>query len=218
MNKKIEGYNYEVSDYGEVYSLQYGRPLILKQSEHKGYRRICLSKGNKRKQIGVHVLVARAFIPNPDNKPFVNHKDGNKRNNKVENLEWCSREENQKHSRDVLGNTNLGNRNGNHGYRKSKFYPSEALRSRLIELGVSRNKHDIVSLGEMLKEYKKDGLYAGLNACSIYGDWKKTEHGKSRDYIYNDKNYKSTEAEARAKMLIYLLENNLINNKQGNER
>lgn len=69
----------------------------------------------------------------------------------------------------------------------------------------------VAELGEMLKEYKKDGLYAGINSCSILGDWEKNNHGgSSRDYIYLDDKYKTTEADARGKMLIYLLENKLI--------
>ena len=62
-----------------------------------------LSKNNKRIYTHLHRVVAKAFIPNPENKPQVNHKDGNKQNNTVENLEWATASENLKHKYAVLG-------------------------------------------------------------------------------------------------------------------
>lgn len=202
--KIIPGYKgvYDITSDGRVYSHNYGRKTELKLSEHKGYRRVALSVDNKRKIYHVHVLVAKAFIPNPLNKPFINHIDGNKKNNNVSNLEWCTHAENQKHSREVLGNTNRGERNGNHGYMKSKFYPSQELRNRLIELGIPRNKHDIVSLGEMLPHGTSTGkTEQGLPWCcyEVYPNTKGIGE--------------TTEADARAKMLIYLIENNLLTTK-----
>ena len=63
-----------------------------------GYHRITLSKNNIRINYSVHRLVALAFIENPNNKPFINHIDGNKVNNTVENLEWCTSGENNRHA------------------------------------------------------------------------------------------------------------------------
>ncbi len=72
---------------------------ILKPGIDKyGYLRIIITNKGKRKEYLVHRLVAMAFIPNPDNKPTVNHKDGNKQNNNVENLEWATHKEQKQHA------------------------------------------------------------------------------------------------------------------------
>lgn len=68
---------------------------------NRGYERVLLSYNGTRKYVSVHRLVAQYFIPNDDNLPEVNHIDGNKRNNNVTNLEWCTAEYNVKHSYDT---------------------------------------------------------------------------------------------------------------------
>ena len=84
---------YEVSNFGNVRSLHYKNPYKMKPVlDNKGYLRVSFVKRNskKYKRFGVHRLVAEAFILNPDNLPQVNHKDENKQNNCVDNLEWCT--------------------------------------------------------------------------------------------------------------------------------
>lgn len=85
---------YEVSNYGNVRSLNYnhtGKERILKPiKDSSGYPQVNLYKNGKRKMFQVHRLECEAFIPNPDNLSQVNHKDENKENNRVENLEWCT--------------------------------------------------------------------------------------------------------------------------------
>lgn len=102
--KPIEGTNgkYEVSNTGKVRSLDYKNTGEIRElkpaTDPKGYLRTALSQGNKWKTVKIHRLVAQAFIPNPENKPQVNHKDGNKQNNCVENLEWATNYDNAHHA------------------------------------------------------------------------------------------------------------------------
>ena len=96
--------NYYVTDTGGVYSRfdKYnGRFKKLKPGLDKktGYLKVSLYGATQK----VHRLVAETFIPNPENKPCVNHLDGNKLNNNVSNLEWCSYSENSLHRCNVLG-------------------------------------------------------------------------------------------------------------------
>nr|QBK86537.1 MAG: HNH endonuclease [Marseillevirus LCMAC102] len=90
--------NYAISPSGEIYSKFLKRPMRC-QISARGYKSIGLINKDGRSTTNVvHVLVAKAYIPNPDNKPFVNHKNNNKQDAKVENLEWCTHKENMQHS------------------------------------------------------------------------------------------------------------------------
>ena len=89
----------EVSNEGRVRSLLRGEPRILKtQVDNKGYHRIRVTIEREKMSYKVHREVAKAFIHNPDNLPQVNHKDGNKSNNAVDNLEWISNRDNAHHA------------------------------------------------------------------------------------------------------------------------
>lgn len=110
--KDIEGYEgiYQISTFGrrkafaKLVKMPYGGSrlsleVITKGTiDHRGYYCISMCKDGKKTQALVHRLVAKAFIPNPDNKYDINHKNCNPLDNNVENLEWCTPQENTKHA------------------------------------------------------------------------------------------------------------------------
>lgn len=100
--KDIKGYEglYQVSNLGRVYSYPRNGTNggIRTLTNMNGYLRVPLKKNGTTFNAGVHRLVAEAFISNPENKPTVNHKDGDKLNNRVNNLEWATHKEQLTHS------------------------------------------------------------------------------------------------------------------------
>ena len=125
---------YQVSNLGNILSLNYrntGRAELMNPWEDKdGYLKIGLRKNRKTDFILVHRLVAQTFLPNPDNLPQVNHKDENKANNRVENLEWC----------DGKYNHNYGTIN----QRISKANTNGKLSKPVLQLSLT---------GELIREY-----------------------------------------------------------------
>ena len=127
--KDIKGFEglYQVSNYGRVKSLGNGgsnasREKILKpQKDRYGYLRVNLCKEGKLKNHKIHRLVAQAFIPNHNNYPIINHKDENKQNNRVDNLEFCTSKY----------NNNYGTRN-----QIITNHPNESKKVLCVETGV----------------------------------------------------------------------------------
>lgn len=108
--KDIKGYEgmYAVTECGHVWS--HKRKLFLKPTNTNGYLYVHLSKNGKVQSLGIHRLVAEAYIPNPENKPQVHHIDKNRANNCINNLQWVTAKE----------NCNTDNRNKNIGRTNSK--------------------------------------------------------------------------------------------------
>lgn len=109
--KDIKGYEgiYSVSNTGLIKSVSRKgnwTDVILKPCVYKkGYLYVNLNKNSKGKKFKIHRLVAEAFIDNPENKPCINHKDGDKTNNNDWNLEWVTNSENTQHMCYILGKT-----------------------------------------------------------------------------------------------------------------
>ena len=93
-------WRFEVSTWGRIRNAKTKRIYALHAGTNE-YLQICTSVCGKNKNIRIHRCVAETFIPNPNHLEIVNHRDGNKKNNQLENLEWCSREYNYEHAVDM---------------------------------------------------------------------------------------------------------------------
>jgi len=140
--KEVQGYEgrYMISASGKVFSFltnKYRKPVF----NHRGYYFMRLSDSeHKYKTNYIHKMVARAFIPNSENKPQVNHIDGNKTNNLIDNLEWCTNDENMAHAK----------ANGLIKPHKGK----EHWHCRLTEEQAKDIKYSLMSTKELMKEYR----------------------------------------------------------------
>lgn len=138
--KDISGYEgyYQVSNFGEVRTVGHkyqckGFHKIKLHNNRNGYWLADLHKNNLYKSKAIHRLVAKAFIPNPNNFPEVNHIDGNKANNCVDNLEWVSKSQNKWHACNVLGQRT----NRIKDFSTGKVFPSQ--KSAALYYGVSES-------------------------------------------------------------------------------
>jgi len=134
---------YEVSNLGAVRSLARNTTSgrVLKQNRSRFYLSVCLSNKNKYRTFATHRLVAQAFIKNPENKPYVNHKNGNKYDNQARNLEWTTPSENKTHA--VKNGFTYSPKGRNHWNAKLTEYDVVLIR---------RNAHK--PLKELAKQFK----------------------------------------------------------------
>jgi hypothetical protein len=98
--KEISGYpDYKIDSFGNVFSYKYNKvKQMIPQKATAGYHYVTLCKNGTRRNRFIHRLVAQEYIPNPLNKEEVNHINGNKLDNRIENLEWVTPSENIKHA------------------------------------------------------------------------------------------------------------------------
>lgn len=191
--KDVKGYEgrYQVSNFGRVKSLE--RKVLtrrkngyyyntvpekvlkptLSTGKTGGYPTVKLMKDNKGKTVKVHRLVAEAFIPNPNNYSDVNHKDEDKTNNHVSNLEWCSRKYNNEY-----------------GTRKNRIYSHPNYKRTIRDLGKERRKPvkgtniktGEVRIYESMLEAEKDGFY-NQNISRVCRGKAKTHKGYTWELI-----------------------------------
>lgn len=136
----VEGYErYSVNEYGIVKNNETGM-ILLPIKNKAGYLTVCLYNGEK-KTVRIHRLVAKAFIPNPENKPFINHKNGIKTDNRVCNLEWVTSSENNLHKCRVLG-------------KKSTNEPNPKISVKCVETGETFN-----SMSDAARKYKTQPIH-----------------------------------------------------------
>lgn len=126
----LKEFDLDVSEDGRIFNARTGREYSWSKSAG-GYARVYARVNGKHKGISVHRAVALAFIPNPENKPDVNHKDGQKQNNHVSNLEWMTRGENMRHAK----NTGLWNKRMGIEHVESR----DRIIRNLHDLGVSKD-------------------------------------------------------------------------------
>lgn len=172
--------NYQISNFGVVKSKErvvsnacrtyLKKEQVLKNQIMKcGYEAIVLRDVNQKKHLlKIHRLVAEAFIPNPNNLPQVNHKDGNKSNNNVSNLEWCTPSENAIHA------INNGLRPKISGRNIERIYQTD-LSGNLIAI------HD--NFSNAAKNNGRNSVGAIYNACKDKRSYGKCFWIKERDYI-----------------------------------
>lgn len=142
--------NYSVSDSGQVRRDDTNHIKEPRLNRY-GYDVVDLYKNGNRQTERIHRLVAEAFIPNPDNKPEVNHKDGNKRNNHISNLEWATKRENIDHA-------------VKHGLRT----PSYGMRGKKNPNGGAHGKPvRVVETGEIFKNIKECSVCKNCRAIGI---------------------------------------------------
>lgn len=198
--KPIIGYEelYQVANTGDIYSNNYGKKKgrfkKLKQGTHRqGYKLIRLYRNNIWRSFMVHRVVALAFIPNPENKPTVNHKDGNKANNHVDNLEWFTQKEQAAHAYETGLKV---------GLLGSKHPQSKLTEKEVLEIVSDINNGH--TLSDLAKKYNISlstisSIYHGRNWGWLSKDIKKNKlNGNRRKVIMNDTiEFESVNAAAR---------------------
>ena len=179
--KPVVGYEglYEVSNTGLVRSLNNLKGRMLKLTKRKdGYLGVCLYKHCKQETKTVHRLVAETFIPNPNNLKVINHKDENRSNNNVENLEWCTYSYNTTYSMDIHPERRKVNADNLEKYspRNKKGVPHKYNE----KVAVVDENENVVSVYENAATAAKELKLQTCNVLEVCRTNKKRQIGKKR--------------------------------------
>jgi len=153
--KEVKGYEglYQISDKGNIYSITKNR-LMKPGKCGNGYLKVVLCKSkHDHKNMMIHRLVAEAFLPNPEGKRTVNHKDGNKLNNSVSNLEWNTYSENLKHA--YANNLNYWN--------EKKGHPKRPVL--MIDKETGKTMRRFESIGEAVRHFGDNNQSHIIDVC-----------------------------------------------------
>lgn len=171
----FEGY-YEASNLGRIRSIYRYKRVLKPMISNTGYERVDLFKNRRRKQYSVHRLVAITFIDNPDNKPFVNHRDENKINNCADNLEWVTHIENCRYG------TAIKRRTQHLNYSKRRI----------------NNARQIEACSKPIAQYTKDGVFVrnwkSASECARENGWQisnirrccKNEYATAYGFVFKE--------------------------------
>lgn len=171
MWKDVKGYEglYQVSDDGRIRRIYDTKPpKVLKGRMGNQYPTVSLSKGCKKKSFNVHRLVAEAYLYKPEDATEVNHIDGDKWNNKIENLEWVTQEQNIYHAVHVLDKPLFGKRP-----RKVRAYDKKT----------GEFAKDYPSISSAARELANDVVIGRVAITSCCAGKKKTAYGYRWEYL-----------------------------------
>ena len=163
--KEVEGFeDYTIDTDGNVYSKRSNK-YLKPQTDKYGYYKLGLRQNKKQRFFFLHRLIAQAFIPNPNNYPVVNHIDGNKKNNSIENLEWCTYQENTNHAYrtgifKAKGAVHIGEKN-----------PNKKLTEQDV-LDILKLKKEGLQLKNVYEKYKEKIKLKGFKQVWYRDTWK----------------------------------------------
>ena len=175
--RKIKDFpDYKISITGNVWSMK-SRKWLKPANNKRGYLYISLRKDGKTYTKTIHNLVAKAFIPNPDNKPQINHIDGNKTNNLVNNLEWVTAKENNQHAWDIGLKENARKASSEIGKITGKVTIKKAIESR-------KKKVICLETGQIFNSATEASRYLGLRDRAVTASIRRNSKAGGYRWIY----------------------------------